>query len=65
MQTDIVSTIEQLVIETLRDDGFTEDEASIYGINIADKVVWMFGGELAYIKKNTILASFRRGQKSA
>lgn len=52
MQTDIISTIEQLVIETLLEDGFGEDEAKTYGINIADKVVWTFGGELAYVKKN-------------
>ena len=52
MQTDIVSTVEQLVIETLLDDGFGEDEANTYGVNIADKLVWMFGGELAYVKKN-------------
>jgi Mor family transcriptional regulator len=55
MQTDIVSTIEQLVFETLLDDGFSEDEAKYHGINIADKVVWMFGGELSYVKKNNEL----------
>lgn len=52
MQTDIVSTVEQLIIETLLDDGFGEDEAKNYGINIADKLIWIFGGELAYVKKN-------------
>jgi Mor family transcriptional regulator len=55
MQTDIVSTIEQLVVETLLDDGFGKDDAQNYGINIADKVVWMFGGELSYVKKNNEL----------
>jgi Mor family transcriptional regulator len=52
MQDDIVSTIEQLVIETLLDDGFCEDKAKNHGVNVADKIVWLFGGELAYVKKN-------------